>query len=167
MTKSDLLSQIKPTAGYVLIEPDEAQKQTVSGIYLPDSATGDKPQQGTVLAAGSDDVAVTLDGVPGGFDVGHRECGDARFRIALPLADELSVLLQVTHTAATNRSELDLAECVLLSDGAGGNHKCQTGSPDCGTAQPARERSANYMPCRHEHPASPKTRFVTRIGSYK
>ena len=51
-----MLSQIKPTAGYVLIEPDEAQKQTVSGIYLPDSATGDKPQQGTVLAAGSDDV---------------------------------------------------------------------------------------------------------------
>jgi len=56
MAKNDLLSQIKPTAGYVLIEPEEAQKQTASGIYLPDSATGDKPQQGTILAAGSDDV---------------------------------------------------------------------------------------------------------------
>ena len=56
MSKSDLLSQIKPTAGYVLIEPDEAQKQTASGIYLPDSASGDKPQQGTVLSAGPDET---------------------------------------------------------------------------------------------------------------
>lgn len=54
MTKSDnLLSKIKPAAGFVLIEPDEQAKQTMSGIYLPDNATGDKPQTGTVLAAGS------------------------------------------------------------------------------------------------------------------
>jgi chaperonin GroES len=56
MTKSNLLSQIKPAAGYLLIDPDEAQKQTASGIYLPDSASGDKPQQGTVLAAGPDEI---------------------------------------------------------------------------------------------------------------
>lgn len=61
MTKSDnskpaLLSQIKPTSGYLLIEPDEQQKQTASGIYLPDSATGDKPQTGKVLAVGPDEV---------------------------------------------------------------------------------------------------------------
>ena len=56
MAKPTSLSQTKPTAGYLLIEPDEQAKQTVSGIYLPDSATGDKPQQGTVLAAGPDDV---------------------------------------------------------------------------------------------------------------
>lgn len=56
MSKSDLLSTIKPTAGYVLLEPEEAQKQTASGIYLPDSASGDKPQQGTVLAAGPDEL---------------------------------------------------------------------------------------------------------------
>jgi chaperonin GroES len=49
---SNILSSIKPTAGYVLIEPEEATKQTSSGIYLPDSATGDKPQQGKVLAIG-------------------------------------------------------------------------------------------------------------------
>ena len=53
---SSLLSSIKPTAGYLLIEPEEAAKQTSSGIYLPDSATGDKPQQGLVLAAGPDEV---------------------------------------------------------------------------------------------------------------
>jgi len=49
---SSLLAQIKPTSGYVLIEPEEAAKQTNSGIYLPDSATSDKPQQGLVLAVG-------------------------------------------------------------------------------------------------------------------
>jgi len=59
MSKSDkksILDQIQPTAGYLLIEPDEQAKQTSSGIYLPDSATGDKPQTGTVLAAGPDEV---------------------------------------------------------------------------------------------------------------
>ncbi len=57
MVKSDnLLAKIQPTAGYLLIEPDEQQKQTISGIYLPDSATGDKPQTGKVLAAGPDEV---------------------------------------------------------------------------------------------------------------
>jgi len=57
MSKSDnLLSKIKPTSGYVLIEPEEAAKQTSSGIYLPDNATGDKPQQGSILAAGPDEI---------------------------------------------------------------------------------------------------------------
>lgn len=53
---SSVLSKLKPTAGYLLVEPDEQQKQTASGIYLPDSASGDKPQTGTVLAAGPDEV---------------------------------------------------------------------------------------------------------------
>ena len=58
MAKSDnnLLSKLQPTAGYVLIAPDEQQTQTASGIYLPDSAKGDKPQQGKVLAVGPDEV---------------------------------------------------------------------------------------------------------------
>jgi len=51
-----LLSKIKPTSGCVLIEPEEATKQTSSGIYLPDSASGDKPQQGKVLAVGPDEI---------------------------------------------------------------------------------------------------------------
>jgi chaperonin GroES len=50
---SSALSTIKPAPGYVLIEPEEVTKQTTSGIYLPDSASGDKPQQGTVLSHGS------------------------------------------------------------------------------------------------------------------
>jgi chaperonin GroES len=43
---------IKPTAGYLLIEPLEKEVKTSSGIYLPDTA-GEKPQKGKVLAAGS------------------------------------------------------------------------------------------------------------------
>ncbi|HUW24554.1 MAG TPA: co-chaperone GroES [Patescibacteria group bacterium] len=42
---------LKPTAGYVLIEPEEAVKQTSSGIVLPESHD-EKPQKGKVLAVG-------------------------------------------------------------------------------------------------------------------
>ena len=44
---------LKPTAGYLLIEPLEKETKTSSGIYLPDNA-GEKPQKGTVLAVGDD-----------------------------------------------------------------------------------------------------------------
>lgn len=44
---------LNPLPGYVLVKPEEAQKQTASGIYLPDSH-GEKPQRGTVLAVGGD-----------------------------------------------------------------------------------------------------------------
>jgi chaperonin GroES len=45
------VSQIKPLAGYVLVKPADAQKQTASGIYLPDSSE-EKPQHGVVVAVG-------------------------------------------------------------------------------------------------------------------
>jgi len=47
---------LKPTPGYLLIEPQEAQQKTDSGIYLPDSAEGEKPQKGRVLAVGPADL---------------------------------------------------------------------------------------------------------------
>ena len=53
---ANTISQIKPTAGYVLIQAEEQQTQTAGGIYLPDNAKGDKPQTGKVLAVGADDV---------------------------------------------------------------------------------------------------------------
>lgn len=43
--------QLHPAPGYVLVEPAQSQKQTDSGIYLPDTHD-DKPQHGTVLAVG-------------------------------------------------------------------------------------------------------------------
>lgn len=46
-------SNLSPLPGYILVEPASVQKQTQSGIYLPDSHD-EKPQQGTVLAVGGD-----------------------------------------------------------------------------------------------------------------
>lgn len=46
---------LKPTAGYVLLEPQEAETKTAGGIYLPDNA-GEKPQIGKVIAVGADDI---------------------------------------------------------------------------------------------------------------
>ena len=43
--------KLKPTAGYLLIEPQEKEVKTTSGIYLPDNA-GEKPQKGKVIAVG-------------------------------------------------------------------------------------------------------------------
>ena len=47
--------KLKPSAGVLIIEPKEAQTKTDSGIYLPDSSD-EKPQKGTVLAVGPDEV---------------------------------------------------------------------------------------------------------------
>ena len=51
MTKLNL----KPTAGYLLIEPLEKEAKTASGIYLPDSA-GEKPPKGKGLEIGDTEV---------------------------------------------------------------------------------------------------------------
>ena len=40
---------LKPTAGYILIKPLEAEKKTASGIYLPETNT-EKPQKGKVIS---------------------------------------------------------------------------------------------------------------------
>ena len=42
---------IKPLADRVVIEPKEAETKTAAGLYIPDTAK-EKPQQGTVVAAG-------------------------------------------------------------------------------------------------------------------
>lgn len=46
-------SQLKPMPGYVLVEPAKSEKQTISGIYLPDSHE-EKAQHGKVVAVGGD-----------------------------------------------------------------------------------------------------------------
>ena len=43
---------VKPLGDKLLIQRAEAQKQTDSGIYLPESAK-DKPKEGTVMAIGA------------------------------------------------------------------------------------------------------------------
>ena len=46
---------IQPLADRVLIEPQEAETKTASGIYIPDSAK-EKPLKGKVIAAGNGKV---------------------------------------------------------------------------------------------------------------
>jgi chaperonin GroES len=46
---------LKPTAGYILLEPQKAETTTASGIVLPDTSS-EKPQMGTVLSVGPDEV---------------------------------------------------------------------------------------------------------------
>lgn len=43
---------LKPTPGYILIEPLEAETKTAGGIYLPDNAS-EKPQKGKILSVGA------------------------------------------------------------------------------------------------------------------
>jgi chaperonin GroES len=43
--------KIKPLSDRVLVEPQEAETKTSSGIFIPDSAK-EKPQQGKVVAVG-------------------------------------------------------------------------------------------------------------------
>jgi len=52
--------KIKPLADRVLVEPMEAEEKTASGIYIPDTAK-EKPQRGTVVAAGPGTNDVTME----------------------------------------------------------------------------------------------------------
>ena len=48
-------TSLQPAPGYILLEPEEAETKTASGIVLPDSVE-EKPQVGKVLAVGSAEV---------------------------------------------------------------------------------------------------------------
>lgn len=58
ITKKTSGLNLQPAAGYLVIEPMEADEKTASGIYLPDTAS-EKPQQGKVLAVGLDEITDT------------------------------------------------------------------------------------------------------------
>lgn len=44
--------RLRPLADRVVIKPMAREERTKSGIYLPDTATKEKPQEGTVIAVG-------------------------------------------------------------------------------------------------------------------
>ena len=46
-----MAASIKPLGDRVVVKPQEAETQTASGLYIPDTAK-EKPQRGTVLAVG-------------------------------------------------------------------------------------------------------------------
>ncbi len=60
---------LKPLGNRVIVEPSEAEEVTAGGIVLPDTAK-EKPQKGTILAAGpgerdDDGDYIALDVKPG------------------------------------------------------------------------------------------------------
>jgi chaperonin GroES len=44
--------RIRPLGDRVVVKPLDREEKTKGGIYLPDTASKERPQEGTVLAAG-------------------------------------------------------------------------------------------------------------------
>ncbi|MEP7189917.1 MAG: co-chaperone GroES, partial [Roseiflexaceae bacterium] len=44
--------RIRPLADRVVIKPADREEKTKGGIYLPDTASKERPMEGTVLAVG-------------------------------------------------------------------------------------------------------------------
>lgn len=44
--------RIRPLADRVVIKPQEREEKTKGGLYLPDTASKEKPQEGTIVAVG-------------------------------------------------------------------------------------------------------------------
>jgi chaperonin GroES len=44
--------RIRPLADRVVVKPVEREEQTKGGIYLPDTASKERPMEGTILAVG-------------------------------------------------------------------------------------------------------------------
>jgi len=60
---------LKPLGNRVIVEPSEAEEVTAGGIVLPDTAK-EKPQKGTILAAGPGDRDDDGDYIPMDVKVG-------------------------------------------------------------------------------------------------
>jgi chaperonin GroES len=44
--------RIRPLGDRVVVKPAEREEKTKGGIFLPDTATKERPQEGTILAVG-------------------------------------------------------------------------------------------------------------------
>jgi len=52
-------SRVKPLGENVLVKPEKQDKKTKTGIYLPETASEERPQEGKVIAVGeSKDIKV-------------------------------------------------------------------------------------------------------------
>lgn len=62
---------IKPLADYVLLQQEEAESKTASGLYIPDSAK-EKPKVAKVVAVGPGKVGDDNERIPVSVSVGDR-----------------------------------------------------------------------------------------------
>ena len=56
MADKDLAMKITPLGDRVVVRPMEQEQVTASGIVIPDTASGEKPQEGIVIALGKGGV---------------------------------------------------------------------------------------------------------------
>jgi len=63
---------IKPLADYILIEPVKEEEKTKSGIFLPETANKERPEQGNVIAVGPGKRNKTGQVVPMDVKVGQK-----------------------------------------------------------------------------------------------
>lgn len=61
---------LKPLEDRIVVQPNEAETQTASGLVIPDTAT-EKPQQGTVVAVGPGRTTDSGQVVATGIEVGQ------------------------------------------------------------------------------------------------
>ncbi|MDD3066772.1 MAG: co-chaperone GroES [Candidatus Gracilibacteria bacterium] len=47
-----MATKIQPVNDYILINPEKAEEKTASGIFIPDTASKEKPQKAKVIAVG-------------------------------------------------------------------------------------------------------------------
>lgn len=62
----------KPTRGRLLVKPLVQEEKTKGGIYLPDTATKEKPQEGEVVAVGEDAISNSGQAVASPAKVGQK-----------------------------------------------------------------------------------------------
>jgi len=102
MVNTLTVQKIKPTPGFLLVEPAKQEKKTASGLYLPDSHT-EKPQYGKVLAVGEkliNDRGVEVDSPAKVGDTviykdwvaNEIEVGDTKYK--LPRFDEILAVVK-------------------------------------------------------------------------
>lgn len=63
---------IKPLSDHLLIEPLPSEEKTKSGLYLPESAKEERPEQGKIVAAGPGKKLTSGKIVPLNVKVGDR-----------------------------------------------------------------------------------------------
>ena len=64
--------RIRPLADRVVVKPVEREEMTKGGIYLPDTASKERPMEGTILAVGDGRVDDNGKKVPMNVKVGDK-----------------------------------------------------------------------------------------------
>lgn len=64
--------KIVPLNGYVVIKPLEAEEMTKSGLYIPDTASKEKPQEGEVVAIAKTNISSNGTELPIEMNIGDR-----------------------------------------------------------------------------------------------